>query len=186
MLQIYSFFIIHHGLHPDCGAIWWRAKAWTKSLNKIPFGPVLELWWWRAGRSRAAAIFGAIMIQLRPGSSSSSLCWVAAVIRGDSTNRNTGGHIRRNIQVTTKPGADDRLASEISIVDMVILTLLGSRCCSVSMIVSDSRVCSMHGWPASSPPCQVRQRIKIIINWLLSVLISEGSHQHQHQPPAAN
>ena len=95
-------------------------QSWTKSLNKIPFGPVLELWWWRAGRSRAAAIFGAIMIQLRPGSSS-SLWWVAAVIRGDSTNRNTGGHIRRNIQVTTKPGAGDRLASEISIVDMVTL-----------------------------------------------------------------
>ena len=93
-------------------------QSWTKSLNKIPFGPVLELWWWRAGRSRAAAIFGAIMIQLRPGSSSSSLWWVAAVIRGDSTNRNTGGHIGRNIQVTTKPGADDRLAS---IVDMVTL-----------------------------------------------------------------
>ena len=145
-------------------------QSWTESLNKIPFGPVLELWWWRAGRSRAAAIFGAIMIQLRPGSSSSSLCWVATVIRGDSTNRNTGGHIRRNIQVTTKQGAGDRLASEICIVDMVTLvhtsyhTLLGSRCCGVSMIVSDSRGCSMHGCPARSPPGQVRQRIKIIIN----------------------
>ena len=86
-------------------------KLGRSLFNKIPFGPVLELWWWRAGRSRAAAIFGAIMIQLRPGSSSSlaaAACagyWVAAVIRGDSTNRNTGGHIRRNIQVTTKPGA---------------------------------------------------------------------------------
>ena len=129
-------------------------QSWTKSLNKIPFGPVLELWWWRAGRSRAAAIFGAIMIQLRPGSSS-SLWWVAAVIRGDSTNRNTGGHIRRNIQVTTKPGADDRLASIVDMVTLVhtlIITLLGSRCCSVSMIVSDSRGCSMHGCPVSSPP----------------------------------
>ena len=107
MLQIYSFFIIHHGLHPDCSAVVLSdggPKLGRSLFNKIPFGPVLELWWWRAGRSRAAAIFGAIMIQLRPGSSS-SLCWVAAVIRGDSTNRNTGGHIRRNIQMTTKSGA---------------------------------------------------------------------------------